>query len=126
MQSSAIPTAAALTEAAPTAHPHRRSAVRALYAFDDCPPDRMIRICRLLQKRGFHGDSAVYVMPHTGRFFLSVEEKPPTADSPISPTLLLEEFGTRIASASMLYCLGEHAKCLCGHDAVASLAALIL
>ncbi|MBE6658938.1 MAG: adaptor protein MecA [Ruminococcaceae bacterium] len=126
MQSSAIPTPVPLTETPHPPRPRTRSTVRALYAFDDCPPDRMIRICHLLQKRGYCGDSAVYVMPHSGRFYLTVEERPPTADQPFPPTLLLEEFGTRIASASMLCCLCEHAKCLCEHDAVAVLAALTM
>lgn len=126
MQSTAIPQTPPQAEAAQTVRTRKRAAARALYAFDDCPPDRLIRICRLLQNRGFCGDSAAYVMPYSGRFYLSVEEHPPTADMPLPPTLLLEEFGTRIASASMLCCLGEHARCLCEHDAVALLAALTM
>ena len=134
MQSSSLPQTAAKTEAQPAARTHSRGAVRMLYAFDDCSPDRMIRICCLLQKRGYRGDSAVYVMPsctphgmpHAHRFYLSVEESPPTADVPFSPTWLLEEFGVRIAAASMLCCLDEHARCLCAHGAVQTLAALAL
>ena len=134
MQSSSLPLSAAKNETKPRINTHSRGAVRVLYAFDDCPPDRMIRICRLLQKRGYVGDSAVYVMSgikshgmqHSHRFYLSVEDASPSADGTFPPTWLLEEFGTRIAAASMLCCLDEHARCLCAHDAVASLAALAL
>ena len=107
-------------------HTAKRTAARALYAFDDCPPDQMIRICRLLHDRGFSGDSAVYLMPYSQRFYLSVEESPHRNGAVLPPTLLLEEFGTRIASASMLCCLDEHARCICAHDAVAVLAALAI
>lgn len=121
------PKTASLTEAAaPKTGRHRRTTARALYAFDDCPPDCLIRLCRLLHDRGFCGDSALYVMPHTHRFYLSVEEPIPTDGAPLPPTLLFEEFGTRIVSASMLCCLDEHARCLCAHDAVPTLAALML
>lgn len=128
MQSTTLPNSVSQTEPRQDVFPQQRHGVlRALYAFDGCTPDRLIRICRLLQERGFTGDSAAYVMPHSGRFYLSVEERlPHTADRLLPPTLLLEEFGTRIASASLLCCLGEHARCLCEHDAVASLAALTI
>ena len=126
MQSSALPQTAANTELQPAHRTKKRGTVRMLYAFDDCPPDRMIRICRLLQKRGYDGDSAAYVMPHTHRFYLSVEEAQPTEAQPIPPTWLLEEFGVRIAAASMLCCLDEHARCLCANHAVEALAALDL
>lgn len=109
MQSTIQPTAAR--------HPAVQTrTTRTLYAFDACPPERLCRLCRLLQKRGYIGDSTVWVMPHTRRFYLAVEESRPMG--------LLEEFGVRIAAASMLCCLGEHARCLCAHDAVARLAAL--
>lgn len=102
----------------------KRTAARALYAFDDCTPATMIRICCLLHDRGFCGDSTLYVMPHSHRFYLSVEEQSDRDGTALPPTLLLEEFGTRIASASMLCCLGEHAVCICDHNAVAEIAAL--
>lgn len=124
MQSTAIPQTSPQAEAAQTVPPRKRTAARALYAFDDCPPADMIRICRLLHDRGFRGDSTLYVMPHTHRFYLSIEEPIPTEDTPLPPTLLLEEFGVRIASASMLCCLGEHARCICAHGAVPALARL--
>lgn len=130
MQSSALPQTAAKTEEQPITRPRGHRAVRMLYAFDDCPPDRMIRICALLQKRGYDGESAAYVTrhgtPRSHRFYLSVEECPPTDDQPFPPTWLLEEYGVRIAAASMLCCLDEHARCLCAHDAVNTLAALDL
>ena len=124
MQSSALPQTAHKNEAAASVRPRSRGGVRTLYVFDDCPPERMLRICRLLQKRSYHGESAVYVMPHARRFYLCVEEVPPSAQMPFPPTMILEEFGTRIAAASMLSCLDEHARCLCPQNAVAELAAL--
>jgi hypothetical protein len=134
MQSSTLPQTAQQTDMQTAARGHSRCAVRMLYAFDDCPPDRLIRICRLLQKRGYDGDSAAYVMPlgtsygtqHRHRFYLSVEECPPTETQPFPPTWILEEYGVRIAAASMLCCLDEHARCLCAHGAVQTLAALAL
>ncbi len=127
MQSTAVPHPTTSADAAAqTVRTRRRTAAQALYAFDDCTPACMIRICRLLHDRGFRGESTLYVMPHTHRFYLSVEEPIPAAGKPLPPTLLLEEFGVRIASASMLCCLGEHARCICAHNAVASLAALDL
>lgn len=123
----ATPPPASLTgTAAPMPRVRRHTAARALYAFDDCPPDRMIRLCRLLYDRGFRGDSTLYVMPHTHRFYLSVEEPIPEEGAPLPPTLLFEEFGTRIVSASILCCLDEHARCLCAHDAIPTVAALML
>ena len=118
------PISAPSPTSAPTLRTQRRTAARVLYAFDDCTPACMIRICRLLQNRGFCGDSTLYVMPHSRRFYLCLEEMPMREGAPLPPTLLLEEFGVRIASASMLCCLDEHARCICAHDAVASLAAL--
>ncbi len=124
----ATPSPVSLTETAapPNNRVRRRPAARALYAFDDCPPDRLIRLCRILCDRGYRGDSALYVMPHTHRFYLSIEETIPEDGAPLSPTLLLEEFGCRIVSASILCCLGEHARCLCAHDAIPTMAALML
>ena len=126
MQSTATPQTTSLPETHPSVGTRRRTAAQVLYAFDDCTPACMIRICRLLHDRGFRGESTLYVMPHTHRFYLSVEEPVPAVGKPRPPTLLLEEFGVRIASASMLCCLGEHARCICAHDAVASVAALDL
>lgn len=126
MQSTVTPQTTSLPETHPSVGTRRRTAAQALYAFDDCTPACMIRICRLLHDRGFRGESALYVMPHTHRFYLSVEEPVPAVGKPLPPTLLLEEFGVRIASASMLCCLGEHARCICTHDAVTSVAALDL
>ena len=126
MQSSAITQAAHARESAPAAKPHSRTAVRALYAFDDCTPACFVRICSLLLRRGYSGDSAAYVMPRSRRFYLSVEEQPLSADLPYPPTGILAEYGTRIAAASMLCCLDEHARCLCEHDAVARIAALAI
>ncbi|MBR5871702.1 MAG: adaptor protein MecA [Clostridia bacterium] len=125
MQSSAYPLTESHTEAPAASKASNRAAVRALYAFDNCPPERLIRICCLLQKRGYHGASAAYVMPHTRRFYLTVEEYP-QSDELLPPTGILEEYGTRIAAASMLCCLDEHARCLCDGDAVAAIAALAL
>ncbi len=127
MQSAAASSIPSTTEViAPPVRARKRTAARALYAFDDCPPACMIRICCLLHNSGFHGDSTLYIMPHTHRFYLSVEEPVPEEGTPLPPTLLLEEFGTRIVSASMLCCLDEHARCICAHDAVQTLAALAL
>ena len=125
MHPSAYSLTESLTEASAASKPSARAAVRALYAFDDCPPERLIRICRLLQKRGYRGTSAAYVMPHTRRFYLTVEESPQSDEMP-QPTGILEEYGTRIAAASMLCCLDEHARCLCDGDAVGTIAALAL
>lgn len=125
MQSTALPQTPPQAEAAaPSVRTRKRTAAQALYAFDDCTPACMIRICRLLHDRGFRGDSTLYVMPHTHRFYLSIEEPIPAENTPLPPTLLLEEFGVRIASASMLCCLGEHARCICAHGAVPALARL--
>lgn len=112
--------------AAPPPRPHRRTAAQALYAFDSCTPDRLIRLCAILCDRGYHGDSALYIMPNSRRFYLSVEEPLSEEGMPLPPTLLLEEFGCRIVSASILCCLGEHARCLCAHDAIPTMAALML
>lgn len=127
MHSTAIPHTPSLTETTvPSSHTHKRIAAKTLYAFDDCPPARMIRICRLLHDHGFRGDSTLYVMPHSHRFYLSIEETTAKDAESLPPTLLLEEFGTRIVSASMLCCLDEHARCICAHDAVAVMAALMM
>ena len=109
----------------PSASAHRRAPVRVLYAFDGCTPDCFIRICRFLQRGGYHGDSAAYVMPDTGRFYLSVEEYD-SDDVLLPPTALLAEFGVRIAAALLSVCLCEHAKCLCEHGAVEAIAALMI
>ena len=125
MQSTAIQPSQPLTDSAvKTPRTRKRTVQRSLYAFDDCPPARMIRICCLLRDRGFHSDSTLYIMPHSRRFYLSLEEPLPPEGAPLPPTVLLEEFGVRIASASMLCCLDEHARCLCAHDAVETIAAL--
>jgi len=127
MHSTATPQPPSLTETtAPSPHTHKRTAAKTLYAFDDCPPARMIRICRLLHDRGFGGDSTLYVMPDSHRFYLSIEESISKDSAQLPPTLLLEEFGTRIVSASMLCCLDEHARCICAHDAVSVMAALMM
>lgn len=96
--------------------------LRVLYAFDGCAPDRFIRICRSLVKSGYHGDSAAYVMPDTGRFYLAVEEC--NGSEILPPTAWLTEFGVRIAAASISVCLCEHALCLCDRGAVEAIAAL--
>ena len=123
----ATPHPAPLTgTATPPSRVRRRTAAHALYAFDACPPDRLIRLCAMLCDRGYRGDSTLYIMPHSRRFYLSVEEPVPEEGAPLPPTLLLEEFGCRIVSASFLCCLGEHARCLCAHDAIPTMAALML
>ncbi len=123
----ATPSSVSLTgTAAPPPRTRRRTAAHALYAFDDCPPDCLIRLCSMLCERGYRGDSALYIMPNSHRFYLSVEEPVSEEGAPLSPTLLLEEFGCRIISASILCCLGEHARCLCAHDAIPTMAALMV
>ena len=127
MHSTATPKPPSLTETAvPSSRTQKLSAAKTLYAFDQCPPARMIRICRLLHDHGFCGDSTLYVMPHSHRFYLSIEEQLSKDGTQLPPTLLLEEFGTRIVSASMLCCLDEHARCICAHDAVSVMAALMM
>ncbi len=112
------------------AHPPRKEAVssppaqRTLYALE-LSPDTFVRLCAALHARGYRADSAAYVgTGRSPRFYLAVEEERPSAAHPIPPTAILEEFGVRIAAASMLCCLGEHAHCLAEHDAVAKIAAL--
>ncbi len=109
-----------------TTHTSKRTAethaLRTLYALEPCPPGTLLLLCRLLCLRGYHGDSAVYILnePQRGehvRFCLVLEE---VGNMPALP----EEFGTRIAASSMLLCLSEHAVCLCAQDAVQRLSAL--
>lgn len=124
MQTTQTPLTPNAVQTAPAAA-RRRAPVRVLYAFDGCTPDRFIRICRCLQRGGYHGDSAAYVMPDRGRFYLSVEEWDGD-EALLPPTALLAEFGVRIAAASLSVCLCEHARCLCDHGAVEAIAALMM
>lgn len=123
--------------------------IQTLYALDDCMPSTLVMLCGLLLQRGYKGDSAAYVMhkAHTGagtinldaanigavsgtdqntaaRFYLALSESQSTIRLAVSPTAILEEYGTRIASSSMLLCLCEHALCLAPHHAIERIAAL--
>lgn len=97
---------------------------RTLYALE-LSPDTFVRLCAALHARGYRADSAAYVdMGTSPRFYLTIEEERPSVAHPIPSTAILEEFGVRIAAASMLCCLGEHTHCLAEHDAVSKIAAL--
>lgn len=128
--------------------------IQTLYALDDCMPSTLVMLCGLLLQRGYKGDSAAYVMhrAHDGvgystsgadnldavgigtvsgidqntaaRFYLALSESQSTIRLAVSPTAILEEYGTRIASSSMLLCLCEHALCLAPHHAIERIAAL--
>ena len=108
----------------------RRPRPHIRYALRHCTPDTLICVCRALRARGYRGDSAAYTVPgHPAEqtcFYLAVEEEPPGAAHPIPPTAILDEYGTRIAAASMLVCLSEHAVCIAAHHAVEQLAALYI
>ena len=97
-----------------------------LYALEPCAPQTLFFLCRLLLLRGYCGDSAVYILERRpggeeARFCLALSE--PQNQRGLSAVVILEEYGTRIASSSMLLCLAEHAVCLAAHGAVERLAA---
>ena len=128
--------------------------IQTLYALDDCMPSTLVMLCGLLLQRGYKGDSAAYVMHRArdgvgystsgadnldavgigmvsgidqttaARFYLALSESQSTIRLAVSPTAILEEYGTRIASSSMLLCLCEHALCLAPHHAIERIAAL--
>ncbi len=122
-----------ISQQAPSALIGSSGRVCVLYSFDDCLPQTFIELCRILQDRGFSGESAAYVLctenKDTARFYLALWEERYGAGRertvlPIPRTAILEEFGKRITASSMLSCLSEHARCIAASGAVEWIAAL--
>ncbi len=94
-----------------------------LYALYTDTPDTLLFLCRLLRARGYSGKSDAYTLPGTPpRFFLAVSES--GHRGPTAPTAILDEYGTRIASDTLIPYLREHGTCLVEENAVEQLAAL--
>lgn len=86
----------------------------------------LLTVCRKLSELGYHEESSVYT--EGGAYFLVIRER--LESSIMSPKALgefsfIEEYGERLAGASRLLSLREHASCLEAHEAVSRLSPLL-
>lgn len=100
-----------------------------IYALDALDADGVIRLCALLYGRGYGEESDLFAASdedgHTS-YYLVIRDSARRGGEGLPPFAILDEYGTRVASAAMLLCLREHAVCVCHHDAVERMAELNL